>query len=534
MQQSPCTGPACSRCPGRTTSPDGGSVPACGNASRTIADVPRAHVDGTTINTVWGGHSARDDDGSWHFFGSAIMDGGSLSRWTDDSCAIHGVGNSSTRFSLSNIALRPGGGDAWDGGSIHGVYLTKNPKPWPNKTDTWLLFYTGYPKRNPLGNRRIGVAYSKALHGPWTRWGPVLSANTNSSAVDSSSVSNAAPAFARDGSGRILLAYKGLGKVQPSKPPCTDGSGKACISVASAPHWTGPYEHVTANEGLIILGEDPTLWHGPRGWHMVYEHYTADKRFSGTHAWSVTGLTNWTTNYQASAEEECPMVPVATGLNGTAAALTKRERYQVTLDADGHPALLFNGACSGDSCFNIVQAFAKTDDGGSRLSAKSDDERSQGQTFFVDPDGDDSAAGTSAAEAWRTVARVNQQQLKPGESVLFKRGGGASLPLSAVSALSHHNIAVSAAQCGAARRCMARGALPKAGLSPLAHTELPPSRSPLCSAQSRPATRGFGRRLRMRRKALGPRTSPRCWRPRRTTAAAACTARSRTTTRSRT
>ena len=93
------------------------------------------------------------------------------------------------------------------------------------------------------------------------------------------------------------------------------------------------------------------------------------------------------------------MVPVATGLNGTAAALTKRERYQVTLDADGHPALLFNGACSGGSCFNIVQAFAKTDDGGSRLSAKSDDERSQGQTFFVDPDGDDSAAGTSAGGA---------------------------------------------------------------------------------------------------------------------------------------
>merc|ERR1711969_393375 len=188
------------------------------------------------------------------------MDGGSLSRWTDDSCAIHGLGDSSTHFSLSNMALRPGGGDAWDGGSIHGVYLTKNPKPWPNKTDTWLLFYTGYPKRNPLGNRRIGVAYSKTLHGPWTRWGPVLSANTNASAVDSSSVSNAAPAFARDGSGRLLLAYKGLGKAQPSKPPCTDGSGKACISVASAPHWTGPYEHVTANVGLILLGEDPTLW----------------------------------------------------------------------------------------------------------------------------------------------------------------------------------------------------------------------------------------------------------------------------------
>ena len=75
------------------------------------------------------------------------------------------------------------------------------------------------------------------------------------SALDSSSVSNAAPAFARDGSGRLLLAYKGLGRAQPSKPPCTDGSGKACISVAAAPHWTGPYTHTTANMGLILFGE---------------------------------------------------------------------------------------------------------------------------------------------------------------------------------------------------------------------------------------------------------------------------------------
>ncbi len=46
--------------------------------------------------------------------------------------------------------------------------------------------------------------------------------------------------------------------------------------------------------------------------------------------------------------------------------------------------------------------------------------------YFVTPHGDDAAAGTSTNAAWRTLARVNQARLLPGDRVLFQ--GGESFP----------------------------------------------------------------------------------------------------------
>ena len=341
------TGPTCSAL---DLSPSG--------ATRTIAGLPKFQLGNTTINTVWGGHSVRDAQGRPHWFGSIILNGGGLGDWTDGSAAGHAVakrtGDGTGPFKLTDVVLRPDGGPGFDGGSIHGVYLIKNPTPWPNRTDAWLLFYTGMPKVNPLSSRKIGVAYAPSLQGPFTKFGAVLSANTDPLAVDSSSISNAAPAFDRDGSGRILLAYKGLGKAQPSKPVCTDGSGKACISVAEAAHWTGPYRHVTADAGMRFEGEDACLWQGARGWHMVFEHYTKDRTRSGAHAWSADGLRNWTVS------DNKTWVALKTALDRKETNLYKRERYQVVLGSDGHPSLLFNGAglAGAGPYFNIVTPFA--------------------------------------------------------------------------------------------------------------------------------------------------------------------------------
>jgi hypothetical protein len=45
--------------------------------------------------------------------------------------------------------------------------------------------------------------------------------------------------------------------------------------------------------------------------------------------------------------------------------------------------------------------------------------------YFVSPTGSDSNSGTSQAQAWRTIARVQQhmQQIMPGDEILFQRGG---------------------------------------------------------------------------------------------------------------
>jgi uncharacterized repeat protein (TIGR01451 family) len=45
-----------------------------------------------------------------------------------------------------------------------------------------------------------------------------------------------------------------------------------------------------------------------------------------------------------------------------------------------------------------------------------------GATYYVKGAGSDSAAGTSPAAAWKSVARVNRQALQPGDTVLFAGG----------------------------------------------------------------------------------------------------------------
>jgi parallel beta-helix repeat protein len=45
-----------------------------------------------------------------------------------------------------------------------------------------------------------------------------------------------------------------------------------------------------------------------------------------------------------------------------------------------------------------------------------------GTTYYVSPSGSDSNPGTSPAEAWRTVYRVNSAHLNPGDGVLFQGG----------------------------------------------------------------------------------------------------------------
>ena len=43
-------------------------------------------------------------------------------------------------------------------------------------------------------------------------------------------------------------------------------------------------------------------------------------------------------------------------------------------------------------------------------------------TYYVSPAGNDSNNGTSQASAWKTLAKINNTALQPGDTVLFKRG----------------------------------------------------------------------------------------------------------------
>ena len=44
----------------------------------------------------------------------------------------------------------------------------------------------------------------------------------------------------------------------------------------------------------------------------------------------------------------------------------------------------------------------------------------QAATYYVSPQGNDAWSGTSQSQPWRTIERVNQQNLNPGDQVLFQ------------------------------------------------------------------------------------------------------------------
>ncbi|MER8115828.1 hypothetical protein [Streptomyces sp. NPDC094031] len=46
-----------------------------------------------------------------------------------------------------------------------------------------------------------------------------------------------------------------------------------------------------------------------------------------------------------------------------------------------------------------------------------------GTSYYVDPDGSDTADGLTPATAWRSLSRVDAQSLLPGDTVRFKAGG---------------------------------------------------------------------------------------------------------------
>lgn len=46
-----------------------------------------------------------------------------------------------------------------------------------------------------------------------------------------------------------------------------------------------------------------------------------------------------------------------------------------------------------------------------------------GNTYFIDPNGNDSNNGLSEDSPWKTIDKLNKQSFRPGDNVLFKRGG---------------------------------------------------------------------------------------------------------------
>ena len=209
---------------------------------------------------IWCSSPILGEDGRYHLFAS---------RWQKDhpfhpgwlyrsqivrASADHPEGP----YKLEETVLGPRDPAYFDGRTAHNPCIRKSG-------DTYLLYYMGctYPEDPAIAeqaeaggdaykavwaNKRVGLATSKSVFGPWQRAdAPILEPRPGH--WDSIATTNPAPWIEDDGS--VLMVYKSR----------TVADGPRVLGIARAPHWSGPYGAIS--EEPLFSGhdlEDACLW----------------------------------------------------------------------------------------------------------------------------------------------------------------------------------------------------------------------------------------------------------------------------------
>lgn len=253
---------------------------------------------------VWCGSVVKGEDGRYHMFASRWpkkypMHPGWLLA-SEVVRAVSDVPEGPYRF--EEVVLPARGAQYWDGRMTHNPSVMK-------VGDYYVLYYIGstHPFEDvPEGsevtredprvivlrsNKRIGVAISKSVYGPWSRLNsPVL--NVRPDHFDNFLVSNPAPCQRPDGG--MLMVYKTRSYIAP--PYNRPLQGKMQLGVAMAPGISGPFTAQT--EAPLITGdgyelEDPFVWHDGEQYHMMAKDMNGKicgEKFGGTYSHSSDGI----------------------------------------------------------------------------------------------------------------------------------------------------------------------------------------------------------------------------------------------------
>jgi hypothetical protein len=250
---------------------------------------------------TWCSSVVKGEDGKYHMFASTWPYNTRLAYWTTHSEIIRCVSDTPEGpFKYQAQALPPRGEGYWDASMTHNPTIHKHG-------DTYILFYTGTKfidtddlKGNRLqawNNKRIGIAVSKSVYGPWTRFDqPIL--RPRAGKWDSIITSNAAPCVREDGS--VLLVYKSASRGEFERKDNDILDLK--LGVAYANNYLGPYERIREDWIFSEFGyefdtEDAYVWWQDGKYHMLaklFEHgeQLLGEAFAGYYATSPDGI-NW-------------------------------------------------------------------------------------------------------------------------------------------------------------------------------------------------------------------------------------------------
>ena len=223
--------------------------------------------------------------------------------WVTNSEVVRAVSDTPAGpYTFEEVVLPVRGREFFDGMCTHNPRIVKYK-------DQYLLYYMGTTynfsqpnKAHPVPtsedwakawmNKRIGLAISDSVHGPWERLDhPVI--EPRSGHWDASITSNPSPAV-DPVTGNILLMYKSS----------TDGLvPPLLLGVAMAPSPKGPYKRLseepvfrfeTEDNNLIDI-EDPFIWWANNRYEAIIKDRSGEicgEEGGGIHVWSKDGV-NW-------------------------------------------------------------------------------------------------------------------------------------------------------------------------------------------------------------------------------------------------
>ncbi|MNI10558.1 hypothetical protein D3C73_636750 [compost metagenome] len=220
--------------------------------------------------------------------------------WLVDSEIVRAVSTTPEGpYEFQEVVLPARGAEYWDGRMTHNPHIKKIG-------DTYVLYYTGstHPFERVVpgeslemndprtivarSNKRIGIATSNSVLGPWTRRDQPIQP-TRPGKFDSFLTSNAAPCVNPDGS--IFLIYKARryeGVIH----------GQMTIGASLAANYEGPYN--VLKEGPVFPPdsfhlEDPFIWRTANGYELIAKDMDGNicgEKHGGIHAYSSDG-TAW-------------------------------------------------------------------------------------------------------------------------------------------------------------------------------------------------------------------------------------------------
>lgn len=214
---------------------------------------------------VWCSSPIDGDDGKVHIFFSRWSSSKGMGGWIRGSEIAHAVADTpESPFTVVGTVLAPRPG-YWDATTCHNPLIVR-------ESGKYYLFYMGN-SNGKTDTKRIGLAVSDSLYGPWERPdAPLLDAGSEGSWDDHCTTN---PGFIRHPNGKYCLYYKSWNtKEYQQGTGAIRGNRKYGVAFADSPE--GPYTKYDGNpvidfssRGNNCQFEDAFIWREKRKFRII-------------------------------------------------------------------------------------------------------------------------------------------------------------------------------------------------------------------------------------------------------------------------